>query len=62
MRSLIELPGLVGLDFRVDVGGDEAFWNPVQAHHRRIADGLENIVVKAHHSILVHLSGHAAFE
>jgi hypothetical protein len=45
MRSLIELPGLVVSILRVDVGGNDALGNAVQANQWRVADGFEDVVV-----------------
>ena len=42
---LDRVAGIGRLDLRVDVGGDDALGNAVEADHRRIADGFEDVVV-----------------
>ena len=49
---LDRVAGVGGLDLGVDVGGDDAFGNAVEADHRRVADGLEDVVIEAHITIL----------
>ena len=42
---LDRVAGVGRLDLGVDVGGDDALGDAVEAHHRRVADGFEDVVV-----------------
>ncbi len=42
---LDRVAGIGRFDLGVDVGGDDALRDAVEAHHRRVADGFEDVVV-----------------